>query len=82
MSTAHTPRWRPSAGRPEAALRGVPLRIANAIPAWACSTAQQGPYTDVAAWMRDGAAAVLGAAAERAQAEAPGVPIDTAILAA
>jgi len=65
----------------EADLRGVPLRIANAIPAWACSTARQGPYTDVAAWMRDGAGAVLGAAAERARAEAPRVPVDTAILA-
>ncbi|TQS26735.1 universal stress protein [Microbispora sp. KK1-11] len=65
----------------EADLRGVPLHIANAIPAWACSTARQGPYTSVAAWMRDGAAAVLGAAAERVRAEAPRVPVDTAILA-
>ncbi|OPG09314.1 universal stress protein [Microbispora sp. GKU 823] len=65
----------------EADLRGVPLRIANAIPAWACSTAPQGPYTSVAAWMRDGAAAVLGAATERVRAEAPRVPVDTAILA-
>ncbi|MBE3014765.1 universal stress protein [Microbispora sp. NEAU-D428] len=65
----------------EADLRGVPLRIANAIPAWACSTVPQGPYTSVAAWMRDGAAAVLGAATERVRAEAPRVPVDTAILA-
>ncbi|WP_223854118.1 universal stress protein [Microbispora bryophytorum] len=65
----------------EAGLRGVPLRIANAIPAWACSTAQQGAYTKVAAWMRDGAAAVLGAATERVLAQAPRVPVDTAILA-
>lgn len=65
----------------EADLRGVPLRIANAIPAWACSTTRQGPYTSVAAWMRDGAAAVLGAATERVHAEAPRVPVDTAILA-
>ncbi|WP_169988337.1 universal stress protein [Microbispora sp. H10836] len=65
----------------EAGLRGVPLRIANAIPAWACSTAPQGRYTRVAAWMRDGAADVLAAATGRAQAEAPGVEVDTAILA-
>jgi nucleotide-binding universal stress UspA family protein len=65
----------------EADLRGVPLRIANAIPAWACSTAQQGPYTNVAAWMRDGAAAVLDAATERVRVEAPRVQVDTAILA-
>ncbi|MEV1204618.1 universal stress protein, partial [Microbispora rosea] len=65
----------------EAELRGVPLRIANAIPAWACSTAQQGPYTNVAAWMRDGAAAVLDAATERVRVEAPRVQVDTAILA-
>ncbi|MEV7808098.1 universal stress protein [Microbispora sp. NPDC088329] len=65
----------------EAGLRGVPLRIANAIPAWACSSARQGRHAGVAAWMRDGAAAVLGAAAERVHAEAPRVPVDTAILA-
>ncbi|WP_432862076.1 universal stress protein [Microbispora rosea] len=65
----------------EAELRGVSLRIANAIPAWACSTAQQGPYTDIAAWMRDGAAAVLDAATERVRVEAPRVQVDTAILA-
>ncbi|WP_169946399.1 universal stress protein [Microbispora sp. H11081] len=65
----------------EAALRRVPLRIANAIPAWACSSTQEGRYASVAAWMRDGAAAVLAAAAERAGREAPEVEADTAILA-
>lgn len=65
----------------EAELRGVPLHIANAIPAWACSTAQQGPYTNVAAWMRDGAATVLDAASERVRTEAPRVQVETAILA-
>lgn len=65
----------------EADLRGVPLRIANAIPAWACSAVPQGRFTRVAAWMRDGAAAVLGTAMERVHAVAPGVQADTAILA-
>lgn len=65
----------------EAELRGVPLRVANAIPQWACSSTGRGQYADVAAWVRDGAATVLGAALERIEAAAPRVRVDTAILA-
>ncbi|MBX6386794.1 MAG: universal stress protein [Microbispora sp.] len=65
----------------EADLRGVPLRVANAIPAWAASGTESGRYAKVAAWMRDGAAATLAAALERVRAEAPRVQVDTAVLA-
>ncbi|GAB3159767.1 universal stress protein [Microbispora hainanensis] len=65
----------------EADLRGVPLRVANAIPAWAASGTGRGRYAKVAAWMRDGAAAALAAALERVRAEAPRITVDTAILA-
>ncbi|KAA9373921.1 universal stress protein [Microbispora cellulosiformans] len=65
----------------EAGLRGVPLRVANAIPAWAASGTAQGRYAKIAAWMRDGADDVLTTAVGRVRAEAPEVPVDTAILA-
>ncbi|MEU8193178.1 universal stress protein [Microbispora amethystogenes] len=65
----------------EAGLRGVPLRVVNAIPAWAASGTGQGRYAKIAAWMRDGADDVLTAAVGRVRAEAPEVPVDVAILA-
>ncbi|MET9342916.1 universal stress protein [Nonomuraea sp. NPDC003804] len=63
----------------EAALRGVPLRVAHAIYAWACET-DQGRYSEIAQWMRQGAEAVLEAGADRARRLEPALTVETAIL--
>jgi nucleotide-binding universal stress UspA family protein len=65
----------------EAALRGVPLKVVHALPEWVVSDAARGPYPQVAAWMRDSGAEVVTAGVERARKEAPGVAVDSALLA-
>ncbi|SEM27767.1 universal stress protein [Nonomuraea pusilla] len=63
----------------EAALRGVPLTVAYAMPRWAIET-RSGRYADVAAWMRDGCDTVLAAGRERARREQPELEVVTAAL--
>ncbi|GII54233.1 universal stress protein [Planotetraspora thailandica] len=65
----------------EAALRGVPVKIVHALPAWIFAGVARGSCANVARWMRDGGEDVVAAAAERARADAPEVPADTALLA-
>ncbi|MFD1538455.1 universal stress protein [Nonomuraea guangzhouensis] len=63
----------------EAALRGVPLTVAHAMPGWVCE-AQSGRYAAVAKWMRDGGEMVLAAAEDRARREQPKISITTVLL--
>ncbi|GII81676.1 universal stress protein [Sphaerisporangium rufum] len=63
----------------EAELRGTPLLLAHAMPAWACEDAG-GPYQEVARWMRDGADQVLAGALEQTRAAAPAAEVTTARL--
>jgi nucleotide-binding universal stress UspA family protein len=51
----------------EAVLRGVPLRVVNAVPAWCLDEGLAGPYSDIATWMRDGGKAALVEAVRAAQ---------------
>ncbi|MFI6294553.1 universal stress protein [Nonomuraea sp. NPDC050790] len=60
----------------EAALRKLPLMVVHAMPAWAHDSGPNDRYAGVAQWMRDGAATVLAAAAERAEQEAPGLAVE------
>ncbi|MEV4166690.1 universal stress protein [Nonomuraea dietziae] len=63
----------------EARLRDVPLRVAYAMPRWACED-QGGRYASVATWMREGAATVVAAGLDRARREEPEVVADSALL--
>lgn len=63
----------------EAVLRGVPLMVAHAMPAWA-SQEDGGRLADVATWMREGESTVLRAAVERAQRVEPKVSVQSALL--
>ncbi|WP_248963230.1 universal stress protein [Sphaerisporangium perillae] len=60
----------------EAALRGTALRLVHAMPAWACE-AEEGPYAEVARWMRDGADTVLNEALEQVRQVAPDIEVTT-----
>jgi nucleotide-binding universal stress UspA family protein len=60
----------------EAALRGTALHVVNAMPAWACE-AGEGPYAEVAQWMRDSADSVLREAVEQARLAGPGIAVSS-----
>lgn len=63
----------------EAALRASALHVVNAMPGWACD-AQDGPYAEVAQWMRDSADSVLKDALEQARSAEPGIAVSSARL--
>ncbi|MGW0486506.1 universal stress protein [Nonomuraea sp. NPDC003214] len=63
----------------EAALRGVPLTAAHAMPRWAYETTT-GRYAEVARWMCEGGRSVLAAAEERARREQPEIEVRTTFL--
>ncbi|MDH2430815.1 universal stress protein [Sphaerisporangium sp. TRM90804] len=63
----------------EAVLHGTSLHVVHAMPAWACDP-HDGPYTEVAQWMRDGADSLLEEAVNQALRAEPGVEVTRARL--
>lgn len=63
----------------EAAIRATELCVVNAMPAWACE-ARDGPYAEIARWMRDGADSVLKDALEQARLAEPEIGLSSARL--
>ncbi|NRQ33347.1 universal stress protein [Nonomuraea sp. NN258] len=63
----------------EAALRRMPLTVANVVPKWVTRPAE-GPYAEVGDWMRDGGESVLNAAVDHARQEAPGTDVQAVLL--